>query len=307
MSSRDVEFGAFLTTFGETASPAAFGHVATEAERVGFEAVCVGDHITFPEEIPDTYPFSKSGNSPFDIGQDAYDAFQVLAYLAARTDEVALGTNTTIVPYRHPVTLVRHVLTLDALSDGRFELGAAPGWMETEFEVLDVPFERRGELTDEFLAIFDRALEEAEFAFEGPHRSFDRIGFYPRPDGDGPTLWIGGYSGASFRRLAEYGDGWTIFPESPEAVADGIARIERAWDDYDREGEPEVAVALPGLEFGMEDGELLGDEAAVRELLDEYVAAGATRIYVFPQLMAATPDDRTEILEYLAAEIAPEL
>ncbi|MFP4625648.1 MAG: TIGR03619 family F420-dependent LLM class oxidoreductase [Natronomonas sp.] len=302
---RDLEFGAFLVTFGTDVTPDSFARAAREAERVGFDAVCVGDHIALPANIPETYPFSKSGRSPFDIGQNVYEAFQVLSFIAAETDELALATNTTIVPYRHPVELVRHVLTLDSLSNGRFELGAAPGWLSTEFDVLDVPFEDRGPLTDEFLAIFDRALGESEFGFDGTYHDFERIGFYPRPVDDGPTVWIGGDSGAAIRRVAEFGDGWTIFPESPAAVTDGLERIQRAWADFERAGDPDVSVALPRLEFGMEDGSPMGDEAELVEHLAEYADAGATRIYIFPQEMAATSADQAALFEYFADEIAP--
>jgi len=304
----DVEFGAFLVTFGDVATPEAFTRLATEAEGAGFDAACVGDHVALPERIPDTYPFSATGESPFDVSQDAYDAFQVLASLAAATDDIALGTNTTIVPYRHPVTLTKHVLSLDNLSGGRFEPGFAPGWMETEFEVLDVPYDERGSRTDEFLEIHDRACAEAEFAYEGPHHAFQRTGFHPRPvDDAGPPVWVGGYSGASFRRLAEHGDGWTIFPEDPESVAAGRERALDAWADHDREGEPEVAVALPDVGVSLDGGAPVGDEDALVDRLGEYVDAGATRVYLFPQILGTTLDDWTAACDYLMEDVVPQV
>lgn len=304
--SDDVEFGVFLISFGEFATPRAFRRVTTEAEEAGYAAVCVGDHVAIPEEVPDTYPFSQTGEPPFEVSQDAYDAFQVLAHVAAVTDEVALGTNTTIAPYRHPVTLTKHVLTLSNLADGRFELGVAPGWMATEFEVLDVPYEDRGSRTDEFLAVLERAGEEAVFGFEGPHHSFQRTGFHPRPKpSDGLPIWVGGISGASFRRTAEYGDGWTVFPEDPAEVATGVERLKAAWADFDRAGDPEVAVALPELDLWVEDGDFAGDVSGTVDLLRAYVDAGATRIYLFPQAMARDPAGRSAAVTLLADQIMP--
>jgi alkanesulfonate monooxygenase SsuD/methylene tetrahydromethanopterin reductase-like flavin-dependent oxidoreductase (luciferase family) len=127
----DITFGIMLPTFGKMAEPETFQRLAAQAERDGFDAVWVGDHVTFPKKIPDTYPFSPSGKSPFDIGMEAYDLFQVLAFLAAETETVALGSNTCIVPYRHPVILARNALTVEALSNRRFDFGVAPGWMRT--------------------------------------------------------------------------------------------------------------------------------------------------------------------------------
>lgn len=277
-----TEIGIMIGTFGAQASRENFERLATAAENAGMDAVWVGDHIAFPEEIPDTYPFSKSGKAPFDIGQDAYDCFDVLSYLAGVTDDVELGTNTCIVPYRHPVVLARNALTVEQLTGGRFDFGVAPGWMETEFEVLDVPYEERGSRTDEFLDIFERAREDVEFAFDGPHHSFQKAGFHPVPEAGRPKIWVGGKSGASIRRVGEYGDGWTIFWDHPEEVAEARERIMNAWDDFDRSGEPEIAVTR-ATQVG-EDTErspeklLVGEPANVAEDVEAYAEAGTTRI-----------------------------
>ena len=193
----EIEVGVMVGTFGEQATRENIERLATAADDGGFDAVWVGDHVTLPAEIPDTYPFSPSGEAPFDIGQDVYDCFGVLSYLAGVTDRVDLGTNTCIVPYRHPAVLARNAFTLEQLSGGRFDFGVAPGWLETEFEVLDVPFEERGSRTDEFLDLFERAREEPELAFDGPHHSLQRTGFHPAPPRGRPKVWVGGRSGVS--------------------------------------------------------------------------------------------------------------
>lgn len=55
------------------------------------------------------------------------DVFAVLSFVSAITENIQIGTNICVVPYRHPVTLTKQVITLDVLSDGRFELGVGPG------------------------------------------------------------------------------------------------------------------------------------------------------------------------------------
>lgn len=57
----DVDFGVMLSTFGQHASPEAFRRIATTAETAGFDSVWAGDHVSFPADIPDEYPFSPSG------------------------------------------------------------------------------------------------------------------------------------------------------------------------------------------------------------------------------------------------------
>jgi len=301
---RDIEFGAFLVTFGDLADPEALARLARTADG-NCAAVCVGDHISLPVEIPDEYPFSPTGESPFEVDQDAVDAFQTLAYLAAETAEVRLGTNTAIIPYRHPVTMTKHALTLDTLSDGRFEFGLAPGWLRTEFEVLDVPFEERGSRTDEFLDIYERACAEGQFAFEGEHHSFQETGFHPRPvQNGGPPAWIGGYSGASFRRVAEYGHGWTVFSEDPADLSGAVDRLETAWDDYDRAGDPPVAVTTSDYDVAFDGEEFVGDVEGLVDRIAGYADAGATRVFVMPQAMAA-PEDAPAALDRFLEEVAP--
>ncbi|WP_254538514.1 TIGR03619 family F420-dependent LLM class oxidoreductase [Halomarina litorea] len=306
MNSEGIEFGVMLSTFGDHATPEAFRRVAQTAEREGFDAVWAGDHVTFPADIPDEYPFSRSGESPFHVSQDAYDVFDVLSHLAGVTDEIQLGTNTCIVPYRHPVDLVREALTVEALSGGRFDFGVAPGWLRTEFEVLDVPFEERGSRTDEFLRLFERAREEGQLAFDGPHHSFQETGFYPTPGEGRPKVWIGGRSGAAFRRVGEFGDGWTIFWDHPEDVASARERMGRAWDDYDRTGTPEVAV-VRAVHVGSDvdrDTLLVGEASKVIEDVEAYVEAGTTRIVL--DFYTTDVDEQVEQVERFGREVASE-
>ncbi|MFC7157116.1 TIGR03619 family F420-dependent LLM class oxidoreductase [Halomarina halobia] len=303
--SSEPEFGVMLSTFGDHAYPAAFRRVAATAEREGFDAVWAGDHVSFPAAIPDDYPFSRSGESPFHVGLDTYDVFGVLSHLAAVTDEIDLGTNTCIVPYRHPVVLARNALTLEQLSDGRFDFGVAPGWLRTEFEVLDVPFEERGSRTDEFLRLLDRVREEGEVSFDGPHHSFRTTGFHPVPESGRPKVWIGGKSGAAFRRVAEFGDGWTIFWDHPDDIAASRERILNAWRDYDRTGEPEIAV-VRAVHVGADaerDTLLTGPADDVVADVEAYVDAGVTRVVL--DFYTTDIDEQVEQVERFAREVTP--
>ena len=309
MNNHDIEFGVMLHTFGAGANPESFRQLATQAEDGGFDAVWVGDHITFPAEIPDTYPFSPDGKSPFDIRQDAYEAFQTLSYLASITDRVQLGTNACIVPYRHPAVLLRNVFTIEALSDGRFDFGAAPGWMESEFDVLDIPFEERGGRMDEFLQLFEQARTEGEVEFDGEYHDFQRTGFRPTPASNRPPIWIGGRSGASFRRVGQFGDGWTIFWDSPDEIRNARERLMAAWNDYNRSGTPEIAVVRPvyiGTDTDRDTNRLLiGDAESFVEDVRRYADAGTTRIVV--DFFSRDTDDQLEQLRRLSHDVIPEI
>lgn len=300
----DIEFGVLLWNIGESewAHPEAFRRVAETTEEQGFDALWGGDHVIIPEEIPHRYPFHPDGAPPFDSSYDVYEVFETLSYLAGITDRVRLGTNTCIAPYRHPVLLARQALSLAALAEGRFDFGIGVGWLETEFEVLDVPFEERGSRTDEFLDLFERVREKGELSFDGPHHSFQRTGFHPIPDDDVP-VWIGGGAEATFRRVAEFGDGWTTFWASPEDVAETRERIVTKWNDHGRDGTPGIAVFRPVSVGADADRLLYGSADEIIEDVEAYAEAGATRLLV----SAPTPDvdEQVRQIERLGSEVLP--
>lgn len=305
-----MEFGVMLSSFGDHASPALFRRVATAAEDAGLDAVWAGDHLTFPADIPDNYPFSRDGTPPpgFNAHTNAYEVFCVLSHLAGLTSNVTLGTNVTIVPYRHPVVLTKLALTLDVLSGGRFEFGVGVGWMETEFEVLDVPYAERGSRTDEFLDVFAAVCRDGVVSYEGPHHAFQETGFFPVPD-EKPDIWVGGTSGAAFRRVAEYGDGWSIVWHRPGEVAADRERIMEAWRDFDRDGEPDIALMRPvhiGTDTDRDPSRpLVGEAEKVVADLEAYADAGVTRVIM--DFFTTEIDGQIEQIHRLADEVVPEL
>lgn len=305
----DIEFGYTIWNIGDPdyVHPGAFGELAKAAEEHGFDSVWAQDHVALPAEIPDEYPFTSDGVCPVGSTDYVYSPFETLAYLAGKTEEVTLGTDVCIVSYRHPVVLAKQILTLDALSEGRFELGTGVGWMGTEFDLVDVPFEERGARTDEFLQLFERICAEGELAFDGEFHSFREAGFYPVPTtGEPPTVWVGGRSGATIRRIAEFGHGWTSFGEKPDEVAAFRERIMEAWSDFDREGDPGIAVGRPahvGTDGPSEDRLLVGDPDEIIDEIEQYFDAGTTRLDV--TTYTTDLDAQLEQVERFGNEVLP--
>jgi probable F420-dependent oxidoreductase len=301
-----MEFSVMMSTFGDQADVDTFERLATATERNEFDALWAGDHVVLPADIPHNYPFSPEGEPPgvIDSSEDAYELFEVLSYVAGVTDALNVGANVCISPYRHPVLLTKLAFTLEALTDGRFDFGVATGWLTTEFEVLDVPYEERGPRTDEFLELFHEARESGECSFDGEFHSFQRTGFHPMPDPGRPYIWVGGNSGASFRRLAEYGDGWTAVGIGPNGVADGRERIMRAWDDYDRAGTPDTAVMRPvnlDAERAGSERPLVGSADEVLADVEAYAEAGATRIVL--NFFTTDPAEQLDQIQAFGEEI----
>lgn len=289
-----LAFGLQVETFGEDRPPETFTRLATAAEEAGFDAVWASDHVAFPADVSSTYPGSQDGDPPKSMAAESncYDVFQVLATIAAATEGVTVGTNICIAPLRHPVDLVKRAFTLAAFAPG-VELGIGVGWLREEFDALGVHFSERGGRTDEFLALLSAAQTEGTVAFDGEYYDVPETGFHPVPAESEQRLWIGGYSGAAFRRVGQYGDGWTIIDVPPEQVSSARDRLGRAWRDFDREGEPAIAVGRT-VHVGDETDEapvhgdddddhcLTGDGQVIRETIQRYQTAGTTHFIVKP-------------------------
>jgi len=298
-----MNFGVVLPTIGPSISPDAQRRLLTTAADVGFDSAWVGDHVALPADVPAEYPFSKDGKPPeiIDISSDLYESLTTLSHLSAVTERLSFGTYACIAPLRNPVVLTKQVLTLQAVSDGRFHFGVTPGWLRTEYESVGVPYEERGTRTDEFLEMFRRACEEGAFAFEGTHHSFPETGFFPQPD-ERPPVWIAGVSGASFRRLAEYGDGWLTMWDRPSDIAAQRKRIMNAWTDYDRDGDPRIALYRPMRPTDEDsDRPLIGTPRSIADDIRAYADAGVTHIVVTP--FVNNLDEQVAELEMFGSEV----
>ena len=116
--------------------------------------------------------------------------------VAGATERLRLVTSVLVLPYRNPVLTAKMVASLDVLSGGRVTLGVGVGWLKEEFEALDSPdFERRGAVTDEWIAIFKQLWTPSPASFDGQFYSYADIRCEPFPlQKPHPPIWVGGHS-----------------------------------------------------------------------------------------------------------------
>ena len=192
-----MHFGVVLPQFGKFASRDSLTRVAQAAEDQGWDSVWFADHVIIP--TPYTARFSET----------FYELFVTMGFVAAVTSRVRIGTSIVILPYRHPLMTAKQVATLDQLSEGRVILGVAFGWMKEEYDVLGIPFEKRGRRSDECLAAMKECWLSDSPHFEGEFYRFSEIAFSPKPiQKPHPPIWIGGNDRRTLRRVVEYGDAW---------------------------------------------------------------------------------------------------
>src|SRR5215471_4630481 len=202
-----MRFGVPLPTFRQAASREGIVRVARLAEQLGYDGVWVSDHIVIPRTELDT--FAHGFGDPTHIGSLIYEPLTVLAFVAACTNRIRLGTTVIILPYRNPLVTAKVLSTIDVLSGGRVTAGVGVGWMEAEFSALGVPYQGRGALSDEYIKAMKVLWSEDRPAFHGRHVQFENIGFDPKPvQKPHIPVWIGGNSRSAIRRAARLGDAW---------------------------------------------------------------------------------------------------
>jgi probable F420-dependent oxidoreductase len=195
-------------------------------EALGGDSVWVGDHVVIPFGFRTGYPYAAAWYDPHD--PPAYwEAFSVLAYLAARTTCLRIGTSVLVLPYRHPLLTAKMLATADVLSGGRLMFGAGVGWFEDEFLALGLStFGERGAVADEQLEIIRRCWTENRPSFDGVHYRFGELSVLPKPvQRPHPPILIGGTGRAALRRAARYGDFWHATSMLPDEVAAGRASL----------------------------------------------------------------------------------
>ncbi|MFG1815358.1 TIGR03619 family F420-dependent LLM class oxidoreductase [Kribbella sp. NPDC049174] len=202
-----MKLGLNLLNYGPGTTPESLLGWARFAEDSGFALAMISDHLALAPEVQALYPV------PF------YDPLTTITWLAAHTTRLEFGTSVMVLPYRHPLQTARVGANLAHFSNGRFVLGVGSGWSEQEYAALGVPFDRRGAITDEYLAAIVAAWSNDVTSSPGPYAPYDEIHTGPRPDRS-PPVWVGGAGRAAIRRAIQHGDAWHPINPHPHWLRD---------------------------------------------------------------------------------------
>jgi probable F420-dependent oxidoreductase len=194
--------------------PGAVARLARAIEQIGYDHIDVFDHVVMG------YPIAGRPPGPYTPTMPILEALMTLAYVAAVTTRVTLGTEVLVLPQRHPTLVAKQVSTLDTLSGGRVRLGVGVGWQESEYEALGEDFTTRGARMDEAIVLLRRWWSEAQVDVAGPRYPVTAMAMEPKPpQGRRLPIWIGGLSEPAFRRVGRLGDGWLASRVSDAASA----------------------------------------------------------------------------------------
>ncbi len=224
MDAQTVEVGLLLGTRGlvmkaqrERRHPDAtvLLELAERAEAAGLDSLWVGDSL---------------------VSKPRLEPVTAMAAIAVRTSRVKIGTAVMLPALRSPVPLAHSLATADILSNGRIIIGAGVGGAFTpeqrqDWTAAQVEPERRAGRLTEMVQIMRRLWTEDNVTFHGKHFHLDGVTLQPRPVQPGgiPILLATHYrtgSEAQARRAARYADGIFGISDSPEELAQTIAKVE---------------------------------------------------------------------------------
>jgi alkanesulfonate monooxygenase SsuD/methylene tetrahydromethanopterin reductase-like flavin-dependent oxidoreductase (luciferase family) len=220
---------------------------AKRAEAAGFSSLGTIDRIAFAN----------------------YESLISLAAAGAVTERVRLVTDIVNEPLRSNTALfAKQAATIDHMTGGRLVLGLAVGGRPDDYEASGVDFGSRGKQ-------FDAALAELNKIWNGD----TPIG-PPTASGTRPTVLIGGSSDKAFARAAAHADGWTMGGGGPDAMKDGLAKLDDAWKSAGRDGKPKNMALMYfalGDDAEAKAKEKLGDYYSFLGDIADQIVAGAAK------------------------------
>ena len=288
--------------------PAAVAEMARTIERIGYDHIDIFDHVVMG------VPVEGRPRGPYHAAMPILEALTTLAYLAAVTSRVCLGTEVLVLPQRQPALVAKQVSTLDTLSGGRIRLGVGVGWQESEYEALGERFGTRGARMDEAIGLLRAYWADAEVTTAGAHYRTISMAMEPKPPQGGRLpIWIGGHSEAAFRRVGRLGDGWlasrvTDAASAREAIESIHRHAEQAGRDPGTIGLQSMVAPPPrdaaGKTFYADHDAVVTRVAALKAMGFDGVALNATAIF---QAGARSVAAITEQLGRLHARIRAEV
>jgi probable F420-dependent oxidoreductase len=222
-----VRIDLWVPTASPFATPELLAVIGAEAEQRGIGTIWVGEHVVLFEEYASSYPYAEDGRIPAPAGSGLLEPLNTLSFLAAHTSTVRLGTAMVLLPQRNPVYTAKEVSTLDWLSNGRVDLGVGVGWLEEEFDAVNVPWPQRGRRTDEYLEVLRTLWCDETSAYDGEFYSLRPCSMFPKPvQQPHPPIHIGGESRAALARVARSGAGWHTFNRTPAQLAEPLGALD---------------------------------------------------------------------------------
>jgi probable F420-dependent oxidoreductase len=190
--------------------------MARAAEQVGFDSLWVGDHLLYRDD-------GRPERGP-------WDAWTLLAGLAAVTQRVMIGPLVACTAFRPPGVLARTAAAVDEVSNGRLVLGLGAGWNEAEFRAFGLPFDNRFARFREAFEIIRRLMDGEHVTSSGVYQTTADAVLLPVP-ARRPPLMIGASGKSMLAATLPYVDAWNTWYEWYGNTPAGFAELNQRIDE----------------------------------------------------------------------------
>jgi probable F420-dependent oxidoreductase len=187
--------------------PSYYIPLAQAAEAAGYDTMVIPDSICYPEHATSSYPYNPDGSREFLDGKPFLEPFSLIPALGAVTSRLRFVTFVLKLPIRNPVLVAKQATSTAVLTGNRLLLGVGTSPWREDYDILGVPWQRRGLRMDEDVEIIRGLSAGGFFGYDGELCTFPPIKLSPVPSEPIPILF-GGHSEAMLRRAARTGDGW---------------------------------------------------------------------------------------------------
>jgi alkanesulfonate monooxygenase SsuD/methylene tetrahydromethanopterin reductase-like flavin-dependent oxidoreductase (luciferase family) len=187
-----------------------YAAMARAAEASGFDSIWLGDHLLYRDD-------GRPERGP-------WDAWSLLAALAAVTGRVRLGPLVACAGFHPPGLLARMAAAVAEVSSGRFVLGLGAGWNETEYRAFGLPYDHRVSRFEESFEIVRRLLDGDRVTLDGRFWQVEDAVLLPRPPGRIP-LMIGSNGERMLAAALPHADRWNTWYAGYGNTVEGFADL----------------------------------------------------------------------------------
>jgi alkanesulfonate monooxygenase SsuD/methylene tetrahydromethanopterin reductase-like flavin-dependent oxidoreductase (luciferase family) len=231
-------------TYAESMTdPTYYIPLAKAADEAGYHAMTIADSIAYPFESDSKYPYTEDGNREFLDGKAFIETFALIGALSAVTTRLHFNIFVLKLPIRPPALVAKQAGSLAALFDNRLGLGVGTSPWPEDYELMGVPFAKRGKRMDECIDIIRGLTTGDYFEYHGEFYDIPKIKMTPAPTKPVPIL-VGGHADVALRRAAR-NDGWMHGGGDlgdPEALDRLIDRLKKFREEESRTGPFEIHV-----------------------------------------------------------------